>query len=211
MAITTYSELQTAVANWLDRTDLTSRIPEFISLAELQLDRTLRARELISRATATLDEEYEALPNNFAEMQRLYITNTSPKIELTGMAPTALVQRYPATDAGRPVAYAIVGTELQFAPKPDSTSTYTIELTYFSKVSALALSDSNTTNVVLDQHPDVYLYAALLEGAKYLMDDRGIARWKPLRDEEILLANQAAQDALTGGSLVMRHGMRGIA
>lgn len=211
MAITTYAELQAEAANFLDRTDLTAEIPTFIATAEKQMDRTLRARELITRATATLDEEYEALPLDFAEMQRLYISNTSPKVELTGMGQTALIQRYPGTSTGRPVAYAIVGTELQFAPAPDSSTAYTIELTYFSKLSSFALSDSNTTNVVLEQHPDVYLYATMLEAAKYLMDDRAIARWKPLRDEEILLINQAAQDALTGGSLVMRHGMRGIA
>ena len=34
MAITTYAELKTAISNWLDRTDLDDRIPEFIALAE---------------------------------------------------------------------------------------------------------------------------------------------------------------------------------
>jgi hypothetical protein len=31
MAITTYAELKTAAANWLSRSDLGSRIPEFVS------------------------------------------------------------------------------------------------------------------------------------------------------------------------------------
>ena len=31
MAITTYSELKTAVGNWLNRDDLTSVIPDFIA------------------------------------------------------------------------------------------------------------------------------------------------------------------------------------
>ena len=42
MAIGTYAELKTAVANWLDRDDLTDRIPEFIALAEAKMNRNLR-------------------------------------------------------------------------------------------------------------------------------------------------------------------------
>ena len=46
MAINTYSTLQTAVANWLDRNDLTDRVPEFISLAEATFNRVLRLRAM---------------------------------------------------------------------------------------------------------------------------------------------------------------------
>ena len=44
MAISTYGELQTSVANWLDRDDLTARIPEFIALCESMVIRPLRVR-----------------------------------------------------------------------------------------------------------------------------------------------------------------------
>ena len=53
MAIGTYAELQTAVANWLGRDDLTARIPEFIDLAEARLSRELETREQEKRATAS--------------------------------------------------------------------------------------------------------------------------------------------------------------
>ena len=33
MALTTYTELKASVADWLNRTDLTNVIPDFISLA----------------------------------------------------------------------------------------------------------------------------------------------------------------------------------
>ena len=46
MAIGTYSELQTAVANWLTRADLTSRIPEAIAMAEAEFNDTLRHRNM---------------------------------------------------------------------------------------------------------------------------------------------------------------------
>ena len=46
MAINTYGTLQTAVANWLDRDDLSARIPEFIALSEAIFNRTLRIRAM---------------------------------------------------------------------------------------------------------------------------------------------------------------------
>ena len=57
MAITTYSELKTAVANSLARTDLTTQIPDFISLAEARLSRELETRSQEKRAQATLTAE----------------------------------------------------------------------------------------------------------------------------------------------------------
>jgi len=42
MAISTYSELKTAVANWLDRSDLTDVIPDFITLAETRHKRDFK-------------------------------------------------------------------------------------------------------------------------------------------------------------------------
>lgn len=210
MAITTYAELQSAAANWLDRSDLTSRLPEFITIAEAGLDRTLRARELISRATATLDEEYENLPRDFAQEIRLYLTSTSPTIQLKAMSPASLVQQFPNGSSGTPRAYAIVGPQIQFAPKPDASASLTMELTYYSKLSFFALSDSNTTNVILDQHPDVYLYATLAEAAPFLMDDKAAERYVGLREAAVSRANQATDDASYGGTLQMQHGMRNV-
>lgn len=207
--ITNYSELLTATANWLDRSDLTNRIPEFVALAEAGLDRTLRARELITRATATLDEEYENLPRDFAQEIRLVLTGTSPSIQLRSMSPAALVQQFPSNLAGTPRAYAIVGPQMQFAPKPGATAGLTIELTYYSKVSFYGLSSTNTTNVVLDEHPDVYLYATLSEAAPFLMDEKAERRFVSLREAAVERANLAGNDANYGGTLQMTHGMRG--
>ena len=42
MAISNYSELKTAIASWLDRTDLTDIIPDFIALAETRHKRDFK-------------------------------------------------------------------------------------------------------------------------------------------------------------------------
>jgi hypothetical protein len=64
--------LQTAIANFLARSDLNSQIPEFIQLAEARINRELETREQEKRSTATLQvgDEYIALPNDLREIRR---------------------------------------------------------------------------------------------------------------------------------------------
>jgi len=76
MAINTYATLQTAVANWLDRSDLTDRIPEFIALAEARMNRVLRLAIMLNVDETTLGgatalvagtRDY-ALPSGYLQM-----------------------------------------------------------------------------------------------------------------------------------------------
>ena len=55
MALTTYTELKASIADWLNRSDLTAAIADFISLAEAQIERTLRTRQMLTRTTLTVD------------------------------------------------------------------------------------------------------------------------------------------------------------
>ena len=45
MAITNYTELKSSLADWLNRSDLTTVIPDFITLAESQFNREIRNRK----------------------------------------------------------------------------------------------------------------------------------------------------------------------
>ena len=167
MSITTYSELQTAIANFLGRDDLTSRIPEFISLAEARMGRELKARAQEKRAIANLvaDDAYVSLPTDLRSV-RLVKINTTPTEVLEYYTPIKLNELYSDSVSGKPRAYTIIGGEIKFAPLPDSS--YTAEIVYMEGIPAL--SDSNTTNTVLTRHPDAYLYGALAAASVYLMD-----------------------------------------
>jgi len=77
MALTTYAELKTSVGDWLNRSDLTTAIPDFISLAEAQIERNLRTRQMIVRATASITTEYSAVPDNFLEVKSFKL-DTNP-------------------------------------------------------------------------------------------------------------------------------------
>jgi hypothetical protein len=79
--ITNYATLKAAVADWLNRTDLTDQIPTFIQLAEAGLNRDMRIRPMVVRADATIDSQYTTLPLDYLEMTTLYL-RTSPVTKL---------------------------------------------------------------------------------------------------------------------------------
>lgn len=202
MALTTYNELKSSVADWLNRTDLTAVVPDFISLAEAQIERTLRTRQMIVRATASIDSEYSAVPADFLETKSIKL-NTSPVTPLQFESVDALDSMkgtmYLAN--GKPLYFGIVGGQIRVLPVPDST--YTAELTYYAKLSKL--SSTNATNWLLTQAPDVYLYWALMQAAPYLKDDDRITIWATMYTrglEELQVADD--RGATSGGSILMR-------
>lgn len=201
MAISNYAELKSAVADWLNRADLTSAIPNFVALAEAKFNRDLRTRQQVKRAYATLTGQYIQLPTDWAEGINLQL-NVNPVRVLdfvtTDQADRIKARRYGDTDAD---AYTIVGSQLEVIPVvADDTE---IEMAYYAKVPAL--SDSNTTNWLLTEWPDLYLYGTLVHAAPYLREDDRIATWKGLADqltEEIRLSDERAKHS--GGPLRAR-------
>jgi hypothetical protein len=180
MAISTYTNLLDAVANWLGgRTDLTSRIPEFITLCEAKLNRELFVRQMETRSTTILDTtdaepEFVDLPSDFQSMRRIRLSSVTGKPCLEFKSGTQMDEyRYGTSNvAAQPRYFTIMGDEIELAPTPDSN--YTIEMVYRKYIPALA---TNSTNWLLTLAPDVYLYGALLESAPYIKEDERINTW----------------------------------
>lgn len=199
MSLDTFANLKSAIADWLNRTDLTSSIPDFITLAEAEMNRRIKTRRKYIRAEAALAAEFVDLPSDFDSAVSLVIESTDPTRRLTYIDPDKAVELKASTytASGVPVHYSIVGDELQIIPTPDSS--YTGELTYRQKIPAL--SDSNTSNWVLVSHSDIYLYGALIHAAPFLRDDERVAVWGALHERA--LASLEREDALAnfGGKL----------
>jgi hypothetical protein len=176
MAITSYTELQAAVANWLDRNDLTARIPEFVALAEAQMNRLLRSRGATGRSTAAIGAEFTALPADFAQAISLRLQIASDWQELSPAEQDA-ISSYPP-ERGVPRLYGVVGPELRLYPAPDAERI--VEMTYFSKLPALG--PANPSNWVLAAHPDAYLYGTLVHSAPLLRDAEILGTWQALSD-----------------------------
>ena len=174
MALTSYNELKSSVADWLNRDDLTSVIPDFISLTEAQLERRLPVERMVKRATATIDTPFSAVPSDFVSAKSLVLTSTAPVQPLVFLSEDELdAKKYVYRTTGKPLYFTVVGTQFEVLPAPDTE--YTAELTYIGTLAKL--SDSNTSNWILARHPDVYLYGALMQAAPYLRDDERVALW----------------------------------
>ena len=179
MSISNYTELQSAVASWLARDDLTSRIPEFITLSEAKLNRELFCRQMEQRSSTDVDinsddPEYVSLPDDFQSMRRIRLSSVSgkPRLEFLSGASMDEFRQGRADVPGRPIYFTITGDEIEIAPTPDEA--YTIEMVYRRYIPALA---ENTTNWLLTLAPDVYLYGALLEAEPYMKNDARITTW----------------------------------
>jgi hypothetical protein len=202
MALTTYNELKSSVADWLNRTDLTAVVPDFISLAEAQIERTLRTRQMIVRATASIDTEYSAVPSDFLETKSIKL-NTNPVTALAFESIDAMdsMKSTMYLSPGKPQYFSIVGGQIRVLPVPDNS--YTAELTYYAKLTKL--SSTVSSNWLLASSPDVYLYGSLMQASPYLKDDARIPVWSSMY-ASALEAIQVADDrgATSGGAIMMR-------
>lgn len=195
MSITSYSELKTAIADFLNRDDLTSAVPTFITLAESSIQRRIRHWRQEKRSTITLDAQYEALPADFLEAIRFYVTsNGTNPLEPISQADMLDRKQLAQDTSGRPRFYAMTAGQFELYPVPDGS--YDAEIYYYSRIPAL--SDVAPTNWLLEYFPDVLLYGALVHSAPYLKEDARIQIWSALYQEAVDSINVSSQQAKFG-------------
>lgn len=201
MSITTYAELKTAVANWLDRSDLTSRIPEFIALTESAINygirgptnwvaEPLRIRSMEASADITITSGSGSLPTGYLAARRFYL-NTSPKVQLDYVSPLDFYGRDFANTSGQPEAYTIEGESFVFGPAGSGTG----KLLYYKSFTPMSADGDATT--LLTNNPGVYLHGALYEAYSYVEDVENADRY--------LLRYAAAVNALNAADVSDRH------
>ena len=206
MALDTYANLQTAIANFLARDDLTTEIVDFIKLTEADFNRRLRVRAMETVNTSfSIDAETEALPTGFLQT-RSFILATNPKTALQFMTPFHQAETQGGSESGRPRAYSIEGTNFRFSPSPDST--YTATIVFYKAFDTL--SSSTTTNHILTNHPDVYLYGSLYFASTFIrgMDPQTVAQFKGQYEaalQQVELAEE--KDKYNATPLVQRSGI----
>ena len=174
MGLSTFSELKASVADWLNRSDLTNVIPDFILLAETQLNREIRHYKMHNKATANIETQYSATPTDWLQSVRFHL-NDSSKTLLKQTSPEEIAKLRDEADntSGKPQYYSHIGDLIEVYPSPDQN--YEGELLYYQKIETL--SDTNTTNWLLQMSPDAYLYGSLLQASPYLQNDERMAVW----------------------------------
>jgi len=171
MAISTYGELQAAIVTRSHRSDVTSLVPDFITLAEARLNRTPRLRTMETEASlaCTVGVRTIALPADYESPVACWLVDTDRE----PLSPRLPQDLEITTDDGCPQRWAIDGANIAFDCPADQA--YPVILRYLAR---FALSGSDSTNWLLTNNPDVYLYAALCELAMHIEDEKKLARWE---------------------------------
>lgn len=195
MTIANYTDLQAAITNWIDRTDLSSRIPEFIALFEAQINRRLRVRKQIVQTTLTPSSGSVALPADYLEWKRVTWTG-SPRRELDYVTPSYLSGVNPDLHSDVPTYFTIEGLNLKVAAL-DNTN---LEFLYAQKLPAL--SSGALTNWMLTDNPDAYLFGSLTMSATFTEDAQNGAAWNVLAQQ--YLGEIWGLDFVTRGTIIQR-------
>lgn len=168
MAISTYNDLKTSIAAYLQRSDLTAIIPDFITLAESDINADIAdlqiAQSHISITTAANNSlayvgSMYALRDAWCNGEPLHIGLPS-SLSVTD------------TRKGSPEAVVISGaSSIRIYPIPDAE--YTIDLLHIP-----LLSIASQINWVFTQSPNAYLYGSLLHASAYIEDVAKLGAWQ---------------------------------
>jgi len=193
MSFTTYGGLKAALADWLDRADLTARIPDFVSLGTSTLNKVLRSARMTATATVaiTAGTRYATSPTDMIEP--LFVTATDEDNTLEQISPQQLValRRFRFRAQGTPRFFALVGGRIELCPTPLASGN--LDVAYYQRIAPL-VADGDT-NWVLTYEPDLYLYATLLHAAEFLHDVSAAQRYEALLTQSISGAITTAEKA----------------
>lgn len=173
MALANYGELVEELESFLNRTDLTPRIPTFIALFEARMNRILRVPDMEATSYAPATEERIDLPADFLSLRELRVDGYS----IPPFAPQDLHETF-RTSSGMVQGYSIQGLELLLLPAPSDSE---VRISYYQRIPAL--TESNPTNWLLTKHPDAYLYGVLCEAKAHIVDTDLALSWKLAWDE----------------------------
>jgi len=185
MALANYSDLTSAVASYIARTDLTSQIPDFVALFEAAFNQSpdARYRQMETTTSLTPSSGLAALPTDFLEVRALKWTG-SPLRNLEYVTPGYMTARWPDLPSDNPSAYTIIGSNIQVMPISDTSLT----LDYWQKLPSL---QTNTTNWLMTAYPNIYLAGTLTEAYAFIQDAEKAVVWKSRMSEGMEMLRRA--------------------
>lgn len=192
--LTTYSGLQSAVASYLNRRDLSDSIPAFISLAHAKLNRELRVRDMHVRAESTTSGDYIPVPADFLAPYSLELA-TSPGCwgQPLQFVSEEVAKTFRAHSVSGPLrAYTIFGSQFELVPAQGSNVNFLLK--YFGQIPALV--NGTDSNWLLLKSPDLYVVSSCLEATPYLKADDRLAMWAQIRQQIIDAMHLESERAL---------------
>jgi hypothetical protein len=197
-AIETRDGLKAFMVDHLELDEETeAQLDTLIRLAEYRLDRMLTTpdKETSTSLETTADLPYVTLPTHFRQLRTVKVDGDYP------LTPVSLNYLQSYSEApGKPQVYCISEGELWVSPTPDAA--YELRLTYLTRLDPL--SAANTSNWLLRQHADCYVYAVTLQCESFLANDERLGVYKGALDEAIGEINRAGNRYRMAGPLRVR-------
>ena len=199
-----YGTLKSTIATWLNRSDLTTYIPDFVRFAEQRIhyggadpykSPPLRIPAMQVRTTGTISSGRIDLPENMVEIQRISVSVGGVNGELNYVSPQAYAEL--SNSQATPTVYTFADNAILTAGT--GSADYTLD--YYEKFTGL-LVDTDT-NWLLTNAPTVYLYGALVETAPFLYDDPRFQMWIGMYRSAVAALNRSALRP-AAGSLAVR-------
>lgn len=163
MPLDNFSNLKASIKSRSKRNDISeANLADYITQAESEFYfnsvAPLRVRSMEARSTASMStsSRFLALPDLFLQMRRLKVNEPytgGSDLDIRYLSP----EQMPLNNLTRIPAFFTVTTQLEFDSTPDQA--YTVEMQYIKKIAAL--DDTNTTNDILTNYPNIYLFGAL--------------------------------------------------
>jgi len=182
----TYDGLQEIVARYLQRANLGDMLPIFIADAEARLAdliKTLPAQVAKSPYTLVpvLGTTSIELPSDCGAIIRV----TYDDRPMQYISPEQLDSEKGKNRANQ---FTKLGSRLLLQTYVDGVSTLSVY--YYRQWERL--SDFNESNWLLEDYPNIYKYATLLEAVTYIKDDEEIQKWSSMLAEVLQKAKDAA-------------------
>lgn len=180
-AATTYAELLTETADYLARSDLTAVLPNFVKYAEVKMNNDLRLREMIATVNInpSSDNTYVALPTGFLELISFNDDTGNPLEEVDY---EELEDYKYGAGSGRAELFSI-GARIDF--ERTASDSLNFPMRYWKRLNLIV----DTSNTVLDNYPQLYLYGTLLQATPYIRDQQMLQSWKMFYEEAVKEAN----------------------
>lgn len=174
-----YASLLSAVESEMNRGSLSSDFPQFIELAEAEINARLiqnPVRMMHTRSTATIDAEYVTYPANMLDVTSITVPDywrldyVSPA-NFDKLLETESTYRDDLSELAAgvnppPRYYTLIGNAFRFFPEPQTA--HTADLVYWGKVPNLNNTDDE--NWVLTNHLPVYFHGILAFAYKKYYD-----------------------------------------
>lgn len=140
--------------------------------------------EVDASLTMTPNSRYVAYPADMGQPVALWLETYLPRWEIIYKTPTEL----PVTSnvSAIPNYFTVDGANLAFDCKADIAHSLT-----FRYIKKLNLSESATTNAILEEYPDIYLFGSLVELSKYTQDMEMLQSSQQFFNQALQEANEA--------------------